>query len=325
MILRMYGDVESVKAAQSALLTKAAEINSLTKEIILDSRTLIAAIRGGYQDIVASLGKSKVKLDITSNPKRILVSGSDNDVRVAEKILRTYDSDLSETVGGLTISDGVDSLCAVCWTPAEDPVTTSCGHAYCRECLESQAASTADFPMCCLGASGECSTSFALLELQRILGAGTYNELLESSLTKYIRSHPKEFQYCSTADCDRFYRISQEDTAIIFNCDHCLTSICTVCQSAAHDGETCAEAKAGRDGTDEFAEWKKCNDVRDCPNCATPIQKSEGCNHMECRSCRAHICWHCMKVFQRGPEVYEHMNNDHRGDWGLGWVPGDFE
>ena len=193
MILRMYGDAESVKAAQNALLTKATEINSLTKEVILDSHTLIAAMRGGFQDIVASLGKSKVKLDNTSNPKRILVSGSDNDVRVAENILRAYDSNLSEIVGGLTISDDVDSLCAVCWTPAEDPVTTTCGHTYCRECLESQAALTADFPMCCLGGSGDCNTAFALLELQRILGASTYHELLESSLTKYIRSHPKEF------------------------------------------------------------------------------------------------------------------------------------
>jgi hypothetical protein len=30
-------------------------------------------------------------------------------------------------------------------------------------------------------------------------------------------------------------------------------------------------------------------------------------------------------VFEQGPDVYAHMTKDHKGNWGLGWVPQDFE
>jgi hypothetical protein len=78
------------------------------------------------------------------------------------------------------------------------------------------------------------------------------------------------------------------------------------------------ETKAGRDGADEFEVWKKDNDVRDYPTCTTSIEKIDGCNHMTCESCGAHICWHCMKVFKAGNEVYGHMTEDHDQDWGMG-------
>jgi hypothetical protein len=48
------------------------------------------------------------------------------------------------------------------------------------------------------------------------------------------------------------------------------------------------------------------------------IEKTEGCDHMECAACGTHMCWQCMKTFKSGPEVYGHMSKDHNGDWGFG-------
>ncbi|KAF1847150.1 uncharacterized protein K460DRAFT_363256 [Cucurbitaria berberidis CBS 394.84] len=325
MALRVYGEATHVRAAQDALREKAAEVKSEVKEVILDQNTLTAAMTGGIQRIVTALGKSKVKLDITSNPKRILVTGSDRDVSIVREILAYRQSDLSGAITGLCINQENESLCAVCWTPAEDPTKTTCGHTYCSSCIDAQATCTSDFPLRCLGDSGKCNNPLTLEELEQVLARGSYEGLLEASLTKHIRTHPEDFQYCSTPDCDRFYRTSKAEDAIDFHCDRCLTSICTSCHNAAHDGETCHESKAARSGVDEFAEWKKQNDARDCPNCSTTIQKSAGCHHMTCSSCQTHICWHCMKMFKQGSEVYTHMNKDHGQDWGLGWTPRDFQ
>jgi hypothetical protein len=324
-MLRLYGEDKSIEAAQQALESKIVEIESQSKVIVLDSRTLATAMRGGLQLLVATLGKDNIKLDVTSNPKRVLVNGSERDVELVRSTLQSPQLDLLEVTANLNIRKDDDSVCAVCWTQAEEPLATSCGHTYCTACFDSQASSTSEFPVRCLGESGACNTPFALPELRRLLAGNTFETLLETSLNTFIRSHPKKFQYCSTPDCDRFYRVSQEGDAIAFNCDHCLTSICTACHTGAHDGVSCDEVKAGRDGTDEFAQWKSKNDVRDCPACAAPIQKSEGCDHMTCKSCGAHICWQCMKVFEQGPDVYAHMTKDHKGNWGLGWVPQDFE
>jgi hypothetical protein len=324
-ILRLYGEEKNIEAAQHAIESKITELESQSKVIILDSRTLATAMKGGIQFLVATLGKDKIKLDITSNPKRIIVNGSESDADLVRNTLHSHQVDLSEATANLKLRKDDDLLCVVCWTPAEEPLETSCGHTYCTACFDSQASSTSDFPIRCLGDSGACNASFAVSELRRLLAGHTFETLLNTSLTNFIRSHPKQFQYCSTPDCSRFYRVSQESAAIVFDCDDCLTSICTACHTGAHDRVSCADAKAGRDDTDAFAQWKSSNDVRDCPACSAPIQKSEGCDHMTCRSCGAHICWQCMRVFERGPDVYKHMDKAHKGDWGLGWRAEDFE
>lgn len=39
----------------------------------------------------------------------------------------------------------------------------------------------------------------------------------------------------------------------------------------------------------------------------------EGCNHMTCGGCRAHICWVCMAVFETDRPCYDHMIKEHGG------------
>lgn len=34
--------------------------------------------------------------------------------------------------------------------------------------------------------------------------------------------------------------------------------------------------------------------VKRCPNCRTPIERSEGCKHMTCSLCRCKFCWTCL-------------------------------
>ncbi|KAF2126360.1 hypothetical protein P153DRAFT_297969 [Dothidotthia symphoricarpi CBS 119687] len=317
MLLRLYGEEVNIHAAQEALLAKIEETNSQTRNILLDSNSLATAVKGGFRLIVAAVGKDRVKLDVTSNPKQIILTGTDREEAKIQEILKSYRPDIPESIADMSIDGEAVPLCAVCWTPAEDAFKTACGHTYCSSCIIAQAASTSTFPLCCLGKSGTCSTPLTLQDLRTVLPATDYEALLESSVARYIRSHPSAFQYCSTPDCDRFYRISAPEHPVAYNCDYCLTSTCTACHGAAHPGQTCEEASSARDGADEFSEWKKQNDARDCPSCGTPIQKSAGCNHMECRSCRAHICWRCMRTFGCGPDVYAHMNRDHAGDWGL--------
>jgi hypothetical protein len=48
-----------------------------------------------------------------------------------------------------------------------------------------------------------------------------------------------------------------------------------------------------------------------------PIQKTEGCNHVQCASCNSHMCWMCMQTFKTGLEVYGHMTEQHNGHWGV--------
>ncbi|XP_046380179.1 ankyrin repeat and IBR domain-containing protein 1-like isoform X2 [Haliotis rufescens] len=57
-------------------------------------------------------------------------------------------------------------------------------------------------------------------------------------------------------------------------------------------------------GTEEETEtaanclWLVTNS-KPCPNCKSPIQKNEGCNHMKCSKCKHDFCWVCLEQWKR--------------------------
>ena len=316
-VLRLYGDDTGIEQVERALVAKCAELKKHSHTVILDPEAMAFALKGGFRQIVAALGKDKVKLDIINNPKRIIVEGSMKDVVQIQQILTSCASPSLETqIAGLSISgDDSELFCPVCFTPPEAPIETSCGHFYCSSCLVSQCTSADSFPIKCLGEGAVCGSPITLTDVKIVLSGTEYDNLLQTSLTSYLRRRTTEFQYCSTPDCDRFYRISNTENPRTFDCDGCLSSICTSCHQNPHDGLTCeakkALIKAALEGDEELAKWKKDNDVRDCSKCGVPIEKAFGCNHMECISCRTHICWFCMKTFDSGGETYKHMERTH--------------
>ena len=319
-VLRLYGDNMGIEQVERALVAKCAELKEQFHTVILDHEALAFALKGGFRRIVATLGKENVKLDVISNPKRILVEGSEEDAIQVQNILASPMSPSLETkIFGLSINvDDSELCCPVCLTPPEAPIETSCGHLYCNSCLVSQCTSADSFPLKCLGEGATCGSPMTLADVKKVLSATEYDNLLQASLTSYIRNRATEFQYCSTPDCDRFYRISNTGNSRVFDCDGCLSTICTSCHQHPHDGLTCeankALIKATLEGDEKkVAKWKQDNDVRDCPKCGIPIEKSYGCNHMECISCRIHICWFCMGTFGSGEETYTHMRSKHRG------------
>ncbi|GFO20846.1 ankyrin repeat and ibr domain-containing protein, partial [Plakobranchus ocellatus] len=58
------------------------------------------------------------------------------------------------------------------------------------------------------------------------------------------------------------------------------------------------------DGTEQETElaanclWLVTNS-KACPNCKSPIQKNEGCNHMKCSKCKFDFCWVCLEPWKR--------------------------
>ena len=46
----------------------------------------------------------------------------------------------------------------------------------------------------------------------------------------------------------------------------------------------------------ETANWISAN-TKECPKCASTIEKNGGCNHMTCRKCRHEFCWMCMGLW----------------------------
>ena len=308
--LHLFGPPEKCAEAQSLLAALAKEDSSTTSSIPLDDETFLWACLGGFKKLGEVLGKNVV-FDIISTPKRILVTGSDMDYKLAVDIVtgRKEGAVVQNVKAPPTTAD-----CAICWTEAENPIRTRCGHAYCSDCFEnfsrSEPLAGDNFCIQCTGDSSNCKTVLALDELQDHLSSNTFDAVLEASFAFYLRRRPEAFHYCPTADCGQTYRPSTREGT--FTCPKCLGAVCTSCHAKPHQGMTCAEHKYSL--SDEHASWEKAKKklgIKECPKCKTAIEKTFGCDHMTCGGCQTHICWRCLAVFETGDACYDHMSKKH--------------
>lgn len=221
------------------------------------------------------------------------------------------------------IASTPEANCPICDEDELDmPIQTLCKHTYCLECFENcckYATSTdkENFQIECQ--VDGCAAVFNLAELKDRLSSSAFELVLKSSFEKYIQRHAKTFHYCSTPDCGYVYRSTSASdlNPPAHSCPNCLELICTFCH-ARHGGYTCAEYKDIESGGYEALEkLKRKLNIKDCPKCKTAMEKTEGCNHITCGGCSAHICWVCMAVFGTSGPCYEHMTKKH-GGIGLG-------
>ena len=311
--LKLYGPPEKCSAIESVIADMISAESSTVHVINLKSEEFQWACAGGFKMIATALKESNATFDVVSTPKRILIDGTEIEHETALRIVRKRELTLQ------TETATVREDCAVCWTQAENPVFTRCKHVYCMECFEGLCTAAGsgekDFAISCCGDVGKCQVVFELEELQEILSSKVFEDILEASFASHIQRHPQAFRYCPKPDCGMIYRAT--DTIKFNTCVKCLTVTCTSCHNL-HEGKTCEEYKDEASGGYEALEkLKKKLGIKDCPQCKTPMEKTEGCNHMTCKGCGAHLCWVCLEVFAQSGPVYEHMNAKH-GGIGLG-------
>lgn len=326
--IRLFGPDSGCKKASERLVTLVQELEKTSpnkgRVIELDTEAFQWACRGGFRTLVSLLGDNKATFDVVSTPRRVIITGSEDDYTTAFTMITNKQATASKPEAN-TAHQTED--CSVCWTEAEDPIRTSCNHVYCMGCFAdlSQAAgsSTAkEFCISCVGGEGLCNKILTLAEIQTHLSSASFEDLLESSFASYVRRHQETLRYCPTPDCGQIYRSTTTATTSVgktFTCPNCLIPTCMSCH-APHPGMTCADHKdAASGGYNALERIKKKLGIKDCPKCKTAMEKTEGCNHMTCRGCGTHICWVCMEYFDTGGKCYGHLNKAHGGIYDVGF------
>ncbi|KAE9369945.1 hypothetical protein N431DRAFT_511898 [Stipitochalara longipes BDJ] len=311
--LVMYGGtIDARNEVQQILVKKVDEFHTFEHILILTPHLLRLAIQGGMKRLKSKFGDA-VSLRVGFNSSTITITGSAEDFRDAQALLplcaQTHEPGL---VTSPQAPAQTAAVCVICWTVAAEPLHIACNHVYCIECFHNQASSAteAELPLRCFGSDGTCQQICTFDELKKMLSSSTFESLLRNSFDSHTRTRPNDFQYCPTPDCPQIYRPSTNGH--VFYCSTCLTPICTTCNVISHDGMTCRQwQEMGTEDGRLLRQYKEENDVRECPNCGVGIEKNEGCNHIECRQCGAHICWFCMDMFAESEGCYEHMRNRH--------------
>ncbi|KAH7107353.1 hypothetical protein BKA62DRAFT_683096 [Auriculariales sp. MPI-PUGE-AT-0066] len=287
------------------------QLQAALERVYLSRRTLELrglafrfAVAGGVQRIHDKYGRESVALNVASRTLEVRESAIDMD-------------DIQQLLRGTAVSvRGSDTTsvgdCPVCFCEVTSPISLPCNHLYCSLCLQQylQAASQGDqFPVQCIGADGTCKVDIPLTTITKELSPEEEGRLLRSAFLAHIRSRPAEFKFCPTTDCPEVYRAGPMGT--LHRCPSCLNAICPACHVEYHEGLDCPSYRDQRTGGEEaFRKWQEEHDVKACPTCNAFIEKIDGCNHMTCAACKAHICWTCMGVFDKNT-IYNHMNRVH--------------
>ena len=318
--LLFYEPPEKLKLAVRQVTDMLSDEPSKSYQMELEPSQFSRLVRGGFSLIEQDLGKNIAVFNIVS--RTLTINGTQQQY---DQAMTVMDGKHVVNVRAPYVDPSTSKLdCPICFCEADSAIQTSCKHSYCLECFEDYCKSTAstskdEFRIKCQGDGGTCSTIFNLPELRDHLSSIVFENVLESAFHEYIQRHPESFHYCPTPDCGFVYRctIPSVSKPLSYTCPNCLEQVCTSCH-ALHGNTTCAEYKdIASGGHAALQKLKKELNIKDCPKCTTPMEKTEGCNHMTCAGCKAHICWVCMAVFDQSGPCYDHMVKEH-GGIGLG-------
>ena len=304
--LKVYADGRAKEDALEFLKERVDGLNGSEFSVAIGRGAVGFFMRKGLAALKNELGDDAATLEATPTP-RLIIRGGEEAHRIVDRLLEE-----ARTGFQLHAKNGEDA-CPVCFDEPSSPVLLGCKHAYCSECIGHFLLSASDrkqFPLVCAGDDDNCGVPISIPLIQRFLSPQQFDQLLEAAVTSYIEKQPERFQYCTTADCKQVYRRGMG----AHTCPSCFANICTACNKEAHEGMTCEE----REVLDNPAEQERRNDqwalsagAKRCPKCHVFVQKTDGCNHMECR-CGEHFCWICVQAFDR-QIIYEHMRNVHGG------------
>ncbi|KAF7970146.1 hypothetical protein HWV62_24924 [Athelia sp. TMB] len=307
--LKVFGEPGSIAAARAIVDTELAHLESLEQIVLLKRQSIRFFVTRGLAMLKAELGEDNAALDVSSAPPKVIIRGGEAARHTLNRLI-SESLDTANTACG----DVNEATCPICYDAITLPIKLGCGHAYCSACIRHFLASASSFPLVCMGDEDKCHIPIPIPVIQRFLPVQQYTNLLEQAFITYVDRHPEDFKYCTTADCRQIYRCDKSKRGTIVHCPACLSSVCAACHEEGHEGMTCAERKLQNDPEEE----ERLNEqlareagFKKCPRCSVWIEKTEGCNHMECR-CGAHLCWVCMEVFD-AQSVYPHMSSAHGG------------
>uniref|UniRef100_I3JJL1 Ankyrin repeat and IBR domain-containing protein 1 n=1 Tax=Oreochromis niloticus TaxID=8128 RepID=I3JJL1_ORENI len=229
-------------------------------------------------------------------------------------------------------ADEESSLCGICMSSLsvfEEPVDMPCGHDFCRSCWEGflnlKIQEGEAHNIFC--PAFDCYQLVPVEVIEGVVSREMDKRYLQFDIKAFVENNPA-IRWCPEAGCERAVRLNTQGPGASTS-DHLSFPLlrapavdcgkghlfCWSCQGEAHEPCDCEtwkmwlqkvsemrpEELAGVSEAYEDAAnclWLLTNS-KPCANCKSPIQKNEGCNHMQCAKCKYDFCWICLEEWKK--------------------------
>uniref|UniRef100_A0A8C9Z7H1 Ankyrin repeat and IBR domain-containing protein 1 n=1 Tax=Sander lucioperca TaxID=283035 RepID=A0A8C9Z7H1_SANLU len=244
----------------------------------------------------------------------------------------THSSITSPDQVSLMPADVESSLCGICMSSIsvfEEPVDMSCGHEFCRACWEGflnlKIQEGEAHNIFC--PAFDCYQLVPVEVIESVVSREMDKRYLQFDIKAFVENNPA-IHWCPVAGCERAVRLktqgpgtSTSDSlsfpllrapAVDCGKGHLF---CWSCRGEAHEPCDCETWKLWQQKVSEmrpeelagvseaYEDAANClwllSNSKPCANCKSPIQKNEGCNHMQCAKCKYDFCWICLEEWKK--------------------------
>lgn len=198
--------------------------------------------------------------------------------------------------------------CEICYCEdiaGDEVFGLSCSHFYCYDCWRSYLSSRSDDGrnkiLSARCPSQSCNARVLGSDIEAISPdlVSAWNNFLISDFVERAR----EFSFCTGPDCTMIaWSMTGENGAM--HCTRCNSEFCFQCRSSPHSPANCSSVKKWNEVVGDSRFWIK-NNTKPCPSCGAPIEKNDGCNHMQCSQCDHDFCWICLSRLDTHLERHE--------------------
>ncbi|XP_049788774.1 ankyrin repeat and IBR domain-containing protein 1-like isoform X1 [Schistocerca nitens] len=222
--------------------------------------------------------------------------------------------------------------CEICTLPVSEEtggdVSAPCGHRFCTSCWENYLtvkiqAGDAHGILC---PAYQCPMLVPADVIEKLVSPDMARRYLQFDIEAFVESN-RSIKWCPMPGCGRAVRLPEYEqplpgsrsgspppTSHAVDCGNG-HFFCWECLGEAHAPCGCQqwqqwqrkisevrpeELRASCTETEDAANclWLVTNS-KPCPNCKSPIQKNEGCNHMKCSKCKCDFCWVCLENWKK--------------------------
>ncbi|CAK63918.1 unnamed protein product (macronuclear) [Paramecium tetraurelia] len=132
-----------------------------------------------------------------------------------------------------------------------------------------------------------CRETFQDSVIQNIVTQETFRKYLNFKYKNEIQKDPNK-KWCPVPDCQYYVERNPRSNITICKCG---AQICFNCGRLAHLNRRCENYSDL-----QFQYAQNIYNIKQCPDCSSPVEKNQGCNHMTCR-CGYQYCWVCMQKY----------------------------
>lgn len=219
----------------------------------------------------------------------------------------------------IQIDEEEEALCGICLSPLKTVLSLDCGHKFCRACWSTYLTSRIQEGESTLVCPASACRNLVCPEVvEGVVSPTVAKRYLQFDIKAFVEQN-KTIKWCPRPGCGRAVKFPESET-LQENTSHAVDCgsghfFCWECLGEAHAPSNCLDwrnwlAKISEIRPEEIATrgsesedaanclWLVTNS-KPCPNCKSPIQKNEGCNHMRCSKCKFDFCWVCMESWKR--------------------------